>query len=85
MRSSECNDSTSLRPRQVLAAVRDEVRERRQARRDYRVLADELVSYNTRPEVDDLLAALENETSTEAEQIRTILGRNLQNHHQRAS
>ncbi len=77
MRNTSTSDSTTLRPRRVLAAVRDDLRERRQARRDYRALANELASYNTRSEVDDLLAALDNDQTVEAEQIRTILSRNL--------
>jgi hypothetical protein len=71
------NSTTATRSRKVLAAVRDELRERRQARRDYRALASELASYNTRSDVDDLLATLENDRSIEATQIRTILMRNL--------
>ena len=77
MKNTIAPDSTTSRPRQVLAAVRDEVRERRQARRDYRVLSSELASYNTRSSIDDLLAAIENDDSAQAVQIRTILMRNL--------
>jgi hypothetical protein len=75
--TSTTTDSTTRRPRQVLAAVRDELRERREARRAYRDLARDLASYNTRAEVDDLLAALDNDQSPEAVQIRTILSSNL--------
>ena len=82
MRNTASDNSTIARPRQVLAAVRDELRERRQARRDHRILAEELSSYTSRSDVDDLLAALENDTSTEAEQIRSILSRNLVRQHE---
>ena len=78
MRNTSTTDSTTTRrPRQVLAAVRDELRERREMRRAYRDLARDLASYNTRAEVDDLLAALDNDQSPEAVQIRTILTSNL--------
>ena len=70
-------NSTTRRPRTVIAAVRDELRERRQARRDYRALASDLASYSTRAEIDDLLAVLDSDDSIEALQIRTILMRNM--------
>jgi hypothetical protein len=77
MRNTTIQNSTVARPRQVLAAVRDDLRERRQARRAHRHLVQELSTYTTRAQVDDLLAALDNDSSAEAAQIRAILGRNL--------
>jgi hypothetical protein len=78
MRNTASKNSTTVtRPRRVLAAVRDDLRERRQARREYRDLAHELASYTNRAEIDDLLAALDNDHSAEAVQIRSILNRNM--------
>ena len=54
------------------------LRERRQARADQRSLERDLASYSTRSDVDDLLAALRDEDSADAERIRAILARNLQ-------
>lgn len=54
------------------------LRERRQARADHRSLERDLASYTTRSDVDDLLAALRDSESADAERIRTILARNLQ-------
>jgi hypothetical protein len=70
--------SPAPRPLQLLASVRDELRERRQARADQRVLERELASYTTRSEVDDLLAAMCENDSADAERVRAILNRNLQ-------
>jgi hypothetical protein len=61
----------------ALAAVRDELRGRRQARAAYRALERDLASYNTRSDVDDLLAAVDNDQSPEAARIRAILARNM--------
>ena len=80
MKNTPSTRSTSTavsRPRQVLAHVRDDLRERRIARRNFRALSRELASYNTRAEVDDLLAAVDNQPGAEADQIRLILHRNL--------
>jgi hypothetical protein len=71
------NTTTSGRRFPALAAVRDELRERRQARAAYRALEHDLASYNTRSDVDDLLAALSDDQSLEAAQIRSILARNM--------
>ncbi len=72
------NASTvSSRPRQFLAEVRDELRERRGARAERRTLERELSVYSTRAEVDDLLASIEGEDTADADQIRSILTGNL--------
>lgn len=68
----------SVRRFPALVAVRDELRERRRVRAEYRSLERDLVSYTSRSDVDDLLAALGGQTGVEAEQIREILTRNLQ-------
>ena len=65
------------RPRQLLAEVRDELRERREARRTRRSLQRELAAYSTRAEIDDLLAAIDGDDSAEAQEIRHILAVNL--------
>jgi hypothetical protein len=67
----------SLASLQALVTVRDELRERRQARRDYRDLARELSSYNTRADVDDLLASIAHQEGSDAELVRRILTQNL--------
>ena len=64
-------------PSQVLSGLRDELRERRQARADYRALERELAHYTTPNDVDDLLASIRHEDSEEAEQIRGIVARNV--------
>ncbi len=75
--STNTNTTTTTRRFPALSAVRDELRQRRQARADYRALERDLASYTQRAEVDDLLAALDNDPSADAEMIRAILGRNV--------
>jgi hypothetical protein len=70
------NSSTRTSPRRILADARDELRQRRQARADYRTLERELASYATQAEVDDLLASLSRYDDPEAEMARDILTRN---------
>jgi hypothetical protein len=70
--------TTSRRPLQLWTSVRDELRERRQTRTERRSLERELSAYTTPAEIDDLLAVIENEDSLAADQVRAILGRNLQ-------
>lgn len=73
------NTTASTRPAlRLLVGVRDELRERRQARAQYRALERDLSSYTNRSEVDDLLAMLGDKEDPEAEMIRDILARNLQ-------
>ena len=71
-------NSPASRPLQLLASVRDDLRERREARATKRQLQRELAAYSTRAEVDDLMALLHHQESAQAEQIRGILNRNLQ-------
>ena len=70
--------TTSRRSLQLWTSVRDELRERRQTRTERRALERELSAYTTPAEIDDLLAVIENEDSLAADQVRAILGRNLQ-------
>jgi uncharacterized protein YjiS (DUF1127 family) len=70
--------TTSRRSLQLWTSVRDELRERRQTRSERRSLERELSAYTTPAEIDDLLAVIENEDSLAADQVRAILGRNLQ-------
>jgi len=71
--------TTSARSRstKLWATVRDELRERRQDRAEYRSLERDLASYNTRAQVDDLLSSLRPSDGPDAERIRRILARNL--------
>jgi len=70
--------TTSRRSLQLWTSVRDELRERRQTRNERRALERELSAYSTPAEIDDLLAVIETEDSPAANQVRAILGRNLQ-------
>ena len=70
--------TTSRRSLQLWTSVRDELRERRQTRTERRALERELSAYSTPAEIDDLLAVIEGEDSPAANQVRAILGRNLQ-------
>ncbi|CUR55015.1 hypothetical protein NOCA2220206 [metagenome] len=67
-------------PAQVLAVLRDELRERRQARVELRALERELAHYTSPNDVDDLLASLRDQDSEAAEQIRGIVSRNVREH-----
>jgi hypothetical protein len=83
MKTTTAHHATTPRPVQVWATIRDELRERREARREYRALARDLATYTTRSEVDDLLALVGDENTVEAQQIRRILAQNLQGHDRR--
>lgn len=63
--------------------VRDDLRERREARAAHRRLQADLAVYRTPAEIDDLLAAVDGHEGTEAEQIRSILADNLAAWHAR--
>ena len=84
MNNTSRNHATSSRTRQLISTVRDDLRERRQARAEQRVLQRELATYTTHREVDDLLGALRSEDGVEAERMRSMLSRNIQ-HSQRTS
>ncbi len=55
----------------------DTLRKRRAARAAYRSLRQELASYGTSREVDDLLGSIKDQEGPEAQQIRDILLDNL--------
>jgi hypothetical protein len=76
------NISTRTPKLRILTGVRDELRDRRQARAAYRALERDLASYSSPAEVDDLLAAVSGQDDEEAQAIRDILMSNL---HGRAS
>jgi hypothetical protein len=60
------------------SAVRDDLRDARQARAAHRALERELATYKTPSEVNDLLGSLRGQEGAEVEVIRHILSRNLQ-------
>jgi predicted MarR family transcription regulator len=62
----------------IWASVRSELQARRAARAAQRQLEQELATYTTPGEIDDLLAALDRHESPQVEQMRLILSRNLQ-------
>src|SRR5215204_3554023 len=63
--------------------IRDELRERREAREALRKLRADLEHYRTPAEIDDLLASVDEEDTPEAELIRGILSENLRAYHSR--
>ena len=63
--------------RGLVSTIRDELRERREARARYDALKRELAGYNTQREVDDLLGVMMNQEGPEADEFRDILLDNL--------
>ena len=84
MNTTTHTTTARTRPMQILETFRDELRERRQARAEYRALERSLATYNTRGQVDDLLGSIRGAEGADAERVRAILTRNLQ-HHQRTN
>ena len=78
MNTAPHSSSALSRPRQLLATVRDELRERRRVRASYRELERSLSAYSTRREADDLLAMIAHQDGPDADRIRRILARNVQ-------
>ena len=69
----------------VLGGIRDQLRDRRQARISYYALQRELAAYRTPNEIADLLAAVDRQVDApEAERVRTILEDNLSAYRRRA-
>lgn len=60
----------------MIQSVRDDLRERRAARAEYRALKAALATYNSPAEVDDLLLVAEAE-GQDASAVRDILATNL--------
>ena len=69
--------SISRSTREAVSTFRDSLNERREAHAAYKSLEQELASYTTRREVDDLLGSIRDEDGPEAQQIRDILLNNL--------
>lgn len=63
--------------------VKDELRERREARAALTTLRADLAHYRTPAEIDDLLASVDAQESPDAELIRSVLMDNLRAYHQR--
>jgi hypothetical protein len=75
------NTNTVLRPSlRLVTTVRDELRDRRQARASRRTLERELASYNTPAQVSDLLGALTGDDDVRVQEIRDIVLRNELRH-----
>ena len=69
--------ATTVAPRSFLSTWRAERHERRAARAARRNLEQQLATYSTPREVDELLSLIKNEEGPEAEQMRDILTSNL--------
>ena len=68
----------------LVDGLRDELRERRQARVTYHELKRELAAYRTLSDVGDLLAAVDRQRDVpQGDQIRTILKHNLSDYDRR--
>ena len=65
--------------------VKDELRERREARAAYNALRADLAHYRTPSDIEDLLATVDSQDTPEAELIRDVLMDNLRSYHQRRS
>jgi hypothetical protein len=77
----DMNTNSFLRPpAQLVASVRDERRERREARAGRRNLERELATYTTPAEVNDLLGSLRGQDDRAVEDIRDAVLRNMLRH-----
>ena len=65
--------------------VKDELRERREARAAHNALRADLAHYRTPSDIEDLLASVDTQDSPEADIIREVLMDNLRAYHQRRS
>jgi hypothetical protein len=65
--------------------VKDELRERREARAAHNALRADLAHYRTPSDIEDLLASVDTQDTPEAELIRDVLMDNLRSYHQRRS
>jgi hypothetical protein len=59
------------------ASIAKSARERREARAQYKALQQELATFRTEREVDDLLGVISDQDGPDAERIRNILLNNL--------
>ena len=71
---------TNITSPNLLRSMRDELRERRAARAEYRALKSALASYRSPSEIDDLLAMADG-TDPDSAVVRDILIGNLRRHH----
>lgn len=75
------NNISFLRPSaRLVATVREERRDRREARTARRTLERELATYETPSEINDLLDSLRGQEGSDVEQIRNIVLRNQLRH-----
>ena len=63
--------------------VKDELRERREARAAEAALRADLANYRTPSDIEDLLASVDSHDTPEAEMIRDVLMDLLRTYHQR--
>lgn len=71
---------TNTRTTTLLRSVRDDLRDRRAARAEYRALKAALASYRSPAEIDDLLVMADDEDA-ESAVVRGILSGNLSRYH----
>jgi hypothetical protein len=69
----------------IWTTVKDELRERREARATLNTLRADLAHYRTPSDIEDLLATVDTQDTPEAEIIRDVLMDNLRAYHQRRS
>lgn len=75
------NTNSILRPSsRLVTTVRDELRDRRQARAARRTLERELASYTTAAEINDLLGLLSRQDNADADELREVLLRQQLRH-----
>lgn len=74
------NTSTIRRPATLMATVRDDLRERREARAARRSLERELATYTTTADIADLLGSLHGQDDDAVEEIRDVVLRNQLRH-----
>lgn len=72
-----------MTPSTLWTTVKDELRERREARVALDTLRADLAHYRTPHEIDDLLASVDAQDTPESEMIRGVLMDNLRVYHQR--
>jgi hypothetical protein len=75
------NTNSFLRPpARLVVTVRDELRERREARAGRRTLERELGTYTTPAEINDLLGSLRGQDDRAVADIRDVVLRNMLRH-----
>lgn len=73
-------DDMTSNPATLIRSIRDDLRERRTAREEYRSLKAALATYNRPADIDDLLLMAEGE-GPDAVAVRDILSGNLRRYH----